>query len=458
MQVKIFEADDMRSALEQVKQSLGSGALIISTRNILKKNRFGLPGKSVIEVTAAIDNDMESPPGRVTGHNHREPPAKESPPVTGKITSQPAKSGKINGYAGCDSFEEILSKRAPKIPEEKINGRDTDLADEIRRMRQSFADLSREFSQARGDWSKQLLSVSAGIHNAGADGGQGDLLARLHGCGLDTVVAKRFFETMTGEINAPTLDDPDDSGDPDDTDGTLSLLEAFIAKNLNTNYPFDGALNGPKRIAFIGPTGVGKTTTIAKLAAHYMLTRGKNIALVTIDNYRIAAAEQLKIYGGIMNIPVEVARTPEQLARTLARHRDKDLVLVDTAGRNPKDELGRQELASFLDPALEIENHLVLSATTRESELFSAIRHFEQLNLHGIVFTKTDECDLLGQILNIGMQAGHPLSMLTNGQRVPEDFLPPEPRALAKMILTKNKVVEQWNMEKSGTRREHSVH
>jgi len=498
MQVKIFEADDMRSALEKVKKALGPQALILSTRNVLKKNRLGLPGKTVIEVTAAVDGDLEfgskeSTPSGSSFYNRRgafETVLEENAPEASAeasvkvapMASAAAASAAASGNGAGDAREPGAAEKSRKMSGRKIGGgsrahsgpanssrkaaekgsdektpgafvaREPDLAREIREMRESFAALSRQFSQVRGEWMKYWLDAFAGNGGGGAgfSGSGNDVLLRLHRAGLDGSVLQAFREAVAEMPEHEAFDDPD---------ALASLLESFIARGMKTNDPLVTPEGTQRRIAFVGPTGVGKTTTLAKVAANFMLNHSANIALATIDNYRIAAAEQLKVYGRIMNVPVEVARTPEQLRKILARHDDKDLVLIDTAGRSPKDDMSLHELAGFLGSLPAVENHLVLSAATRQEDLFSTIGRFGEMALHGIVFTKTDECDTCGQILNVGLSAGYPLSMLTNGQRVPEDYIPPDPRRIAELILTNNEVPEQWNStEDKETRRERFVH
>ena len=192
------------------------------------------------------------------------------------------------------------------------------------------------------------------------------------------------------------------------------------------------------RIAFVGPTGVGKTTTLAKIAASYLGKHSNSIALITIDTYRIAAVEQLKVYGEIMHLPVEVVITPEQLEKAINKHSDKDLILIDTAGRSPRDEFCIEELSTFLKPELEIEKHLVLSAATRENELIEIIRCFEKLTVSNTIFTKIDECSKLGILLNVQIQNSNPLSYLTNGQRVPEDLIEISPKIVAELIMSQH--------------------
>jgi flagellar biosynthesis protein FlhF len=185
----------------------------------------------------------------------------------------------------------------------------------------------------------------------------------------------------------------------------------------------------------IGPTGVGKTTTLAKLAADYLTHFDGKVALVTIDTYRIAAVEQLKVYGEILCLPVEVVFSPAELQAAFARHADKDLILVDTAGRSPRDDQRLDELAAFLGPDSATSKHLVLAAPTRNRELQETVRRFGRLPLDSIIFTKLDECEDRGALLNIPARQDLPVSYLTNGQRVPEDLLTAKPATIADFVM-----------------------
>jgi flagellar biosynthesis protein FlhF len=160
--------------------------------------------------------------------------------------------------------------------------------------------------------------------------------------------------------------------------------------------------------------------------------------LITIDTYRIAAVEQLKVYGEIMRIPVVVVISPDQLAEAIERHRDKELILIDTAGRSPQDQLCIEELGSFLRPELNIDKHLVLSAATRENEILATIERFENIGITHTIFTKIDECTQLGILLNVQIQNTNPLSYVTNGQRVPEDLIELSPKLVAELIMAQH--------------------
>lgn len=220
-----------------------------------------------------------------------------------------------------------------------------------------------------------------------------------------------------------------------DSEKVYSFLHNIIADIISVKPLVFRKNNSQRRIALLGPTGVGKTTTLAKIAASYFTKISNSIALITIDTYRIAAVEQLKVYGELMHLPVDVVITPQQLRKALNRHSDKGLVLIDTAGKNPKDIPSLDELQTFLHPSLEIEKHLVLSAISRENELIQTLNLFNQIGIDSTIFTKIDECTNLGALLNILIHNNCTLSYITNGQRVPEDLVEADKKYIAQLIV-----------------------
>jgi len=213
-----------------------------------------------------------------------------------------------------------------------------------------------------------------------------------------------------------------------------------IAEQIERLLPTAGPItrtktNGPHVVALIGPTGVGKTTTIAKLAAKLKLDENRKVGLITIDTYRIAAVDQLKKYADIIGSPLKVVASPEDLRQAVASMRDCDFVLIDTAGRSPKDKLKLNELKTFLDAASPEEVHLVLSTVVSRESLDLAIEKFNDVRVDKLIFTKLDEARHVGAVLGVVRSVGRPLSYITVGQDVPADIEVARGKRLAQMIL-----------------------
>jgi len=197
--------------------------------------------------------------------------------------------------------------------------------------------------------------------------------------------------------------------------------------------------SGCRSICLIGPTGVGKTTTIAKLAAHFKLRQKQKVGLITIDTYRIAAVDQLRTYANIIGVPLKVVLTPRELVAALWEMSDFDTVLIDTAGRSHTDQLKLNELAEFIAVAKPSEVHLVLSSTTTQQSMEASLSTFGKMRVEGsrdqIIFTKLDEAVSFGILLNVARAASRSLSYITTGQDVPDNIEVGQPRRLARLIL-----------------------
>jgi flagellar biosynthesis protein FlhF len=191
----------------------------------------------------------------------------------------------------------------------------------------------------------------------------------------------------------------------------------------------------PTVVILIGPTGVGKTTTLAKIAAEFSLNRGKKVGLITADTYRIAAVEQLKTYAEILNLPVSVVYSPSEINESIRKYHDMDLILVDTAGRSHKNRPQFDELKTLLKSAVPDEIYLVLSGNMSRIACKEILQHYSFIEKYKLLFTKLDEAMVPGIIINTRLWTGKPISYTTAGQSVPDDIDVADPKALASGIL-----------------------
>ncbi len=216
-------------------------------------------------------------------------------------------------------------------------------------------------------------------------------------------------------------------------------MQARLAEMIAAEIPLSGAIEltpGCRRlVALVGPTGVGKTTTIAKLAANFRLKQRRRVGLITVDTYRIAAVEQLRTYADIIDLPMEVVSTAEEMRAAVDRMADVDLLLLDTAGRSPKDEVRIQELKTLLAAAAPDEVQLVLSSTASAASLIQTAERFAVAGTTGLVLTKLDEASGLANLLPLLRACKLPLSYVTHGQRVPDDIAPADAQRLAQLVL-----------------------
>ncbi|MCK4690181.1 MAG: flagellar biosynthesis protein FlhF [Desulfuromonadales bacterium] len=450
MLVRKFAADDMASALQQVKDTLGADALILSTRTLRKKG-LGVLGKQTIEVTAAIESPaMRANSGKVV-------PSAAQKPAPRAIPAAYRNRVEIRE-------DEPLSVPKPAPAAVRVELANHALEDEIRVLRsqlegQNFNQLQAEIDQLKGlvqqltQTAQPQAVATAPVVEAPVSSVDpvptvepvaprrqaavsklpdsvphelDDLIDLLIERGIDAEAAATIARFADQQMNERQRQEPQLRHE---------FLAGTIANLVQTSGPLWQPGDSQRRISLIGPTGVGKTTTIAKLAAEAMTNSGARVALVTIDTYRIAAVEQLKVYGEIMGLPVEVVLSPEQLQEAFRRHRDKDLILIDTAGRSPRDTERIDELNEFLGRESQVENCLVLAAPTAERLQQKSLEAFSILPISRLIFTKLDETDRFGALINLPTRNNLPLAYLTNGQQVPEDLLPAEPAMVAGLVM-----------------------
>jgi len=398
MQVKVFESPDIATGLKMVKDELGPDALILSTKTV-HSGKLGLLGKKRFEITAAMDTDW--------------PSSQETPqaPMSGTYD----RTLHVQKTSASNPAKKIVAQE----PENQSK-----LQSEVNELKGMIKNLGQEMTRIN---SRQNLVPANPL--VADDPALGSLQQRI----LDLGISHQTAQTISGfakeSLTLEELSDPFTQQQYlSDTIEELLHVSNGLFKNTDNRQQH--------RLALVGPTGVGKTTSLAKIAANYLCNFQGSIGFITIDTYRIAAVEQLKVYGDIMNLPVEVVLSPQQFEQALLKLRDKDLILIDTAGRSPKDTLCIDELASYLRPDFNIDTHLVLSATTRENELYEAMDRFSVLGLDHTLITKIDECSSLGVLLDLQIRNKIPFSFITNGQRVPEDIMEANSKILSKLIMS----------------------
>lgn len=221
------------------------------------------------------------------------------------------------------------------------------------------------------------------------------------------------------------------------TDALLvkSRVAQLLEDEIRVQGPITTNADRCRVVALVGPTGVGKTTTIAKLAANFRLREKRRVGLITVDTYRVAAVEQLRTYADIIDLPMEVVATPREMREAVARMSHLDLVLMDTAGRSPRDEIKIQELKSMLSEAEPDDVHLVLSSTAGAKSLIATTERFADVGATTLLLTKLDEASSLGHLVSLVRACRLPISYLTDGQNVPDDIQVAERRRLAYMLL-----------------------
>jgi len=379
MQIRRFEARDMTEALRLIKQELGPEAIVLSVRDLKKEDGFlGFLRKQGVEVTAATD----TPYPRTNQNNF------------------PKKESRFQDYQPIQSIS-----KGSEDTKSLLNS----LEEEIRGLKKMIEPLTRK-NRIPQTSSPGLLT----LHQ------------QMSAQGVEEAVA---FE-LIGKVNriARSKKIPGN--------GELkSCLTHILEKLVITAGPIKFEPGIQKIVAFVGPTGVGKTTTIAKLAAEQVLRKRRRVALITLDTYRIAAIEQLKVYAEIIGIPIEVALTAGELENHLKKLSDKDFILIDTAGRSQRNEYQINELKSFFDRISPLETHLVLSSTTKEEDLTDIFEKFKKISVHRLIFTKLDESTTYGVILNQLLRTQKPLSYFTNGQKVPDDIEIATPEKVADLIV-----------------------
>ena len=381
MQIKRYEAKNMTAALRLIKKELGPEAVILSARSLRKGSGiFGTYKQSGVEVTAATDTyEIHKP----------------------KIKA---------------SFRDDGHSDALMIPENANPSARQKRTTQNNLAKERFVSSRREYSQRSGD--KPSIEKRW-------------LLALYHQLLSQDVDAEIAADVIEGFKIMPAAVETIQRGD-------IKPLLASLFSHMgvaNASLGFDQMRSV---VALVGTTGVGKTSMIAKLAAHYMLEHNKNVALLTIDDYRIGAIEQLNTYARIIGLPLDRASTPAELKARLKEFKKYDLILIDTPGFSQNNMHQIEEISSYLEKIHHIQIQLVLSASTGQKDLLNTIRQLRPVGVQQLIFTKLDESMTYGNLLNILLRSNLPMSYFSRGQQVPDDIETATIETLVDLIFSNN--------------------
>lgn len=380
MKIMKYQAETEKEAMLMAKQELGKDALILSIKSVKPKGIFRLFRKAYVEVTAALD---EVPSGEEKKTSIQEP-------AKPKNKAQTHSSDKE-----LEDFKKFLSELSHKQ-------RLMEKEEEQKAEEQKPSIAAEEF--------QKVSPVAQVIY---------DQL-------LENEVDTELVEAYMNEFWSRKEEIGFEEG--------IDLIYQKIVEELSEVRPVTLSTQKAKPIFFIGSTGVGKTTTIAKLASQFTLEKNYRVALITADTYRIAAVEQLRTYANILNIPIRVIYKEEEIIDCLEEFADMDVILIDTAGRSYQDTKHLTELKDLLDMVEEKQIYLVLSLSTKNSDLLKTVEAYRFADF-SFIFTKLDETLAYGNILNLRHKTGKTLSYVTTGQNVPEDIAVLDPHEIASKIL-----------------------
>lgn len=392
MIIKRYIVSNMNEAMTRIRYELGKDAVIISQRKIKKPGLMGFFSKKVIEVTAAVENNKK-----------KEEDMTESIDAIKKLMKQDGTMAKADiAIPRKETVTVLRDKEISKPESSDEQSKQVDLYKEMQEMKNMLGNI---LDKSQGSADTEVKS---------------DLVLKLEDNDVNDKVIKIILSHM--EIMSEDLEEKEKA---------RHAIENMISES-------DVKMEGS--VVLVGPTGVGKTTTIAKLAGRLSLLEKKKVGLITIDTYRIGAVEQLKTYADIMNIPFKVVFTIKEMEAAVEAMSDCDVILIDTTGRSSKNAMQISELRAFVEKVNTDNIHLVISCTTKNRDINSIVEGYKQLKYNNVIITKLDETQSYGSIINILETAKKPISFITTGQNVPDDIRKPSTKEISNLILGEDSI------------------
>lgn len=410
MVIKRYIVNNMNEAITRIRYELGSNAVIISQRKIRKPGIKGFFSNKVIEVTAAVDNSKVDEGIEV---------------IKKAINKSNIKNDYEEKIEGRKSFYE--SKQEDKVETNKFN-------------REKEVEFKSREAEVK---TKEILEVKETVKEK-EPSKEKEILSQIDEMkGLLNLLIKddkNEIEEDSTLIRLKSLDINENIAnylisDMESVEDKNKEIKMRVSKMVETIKPKSKGV-----VVLVGPTGVGKTTTIAKLAGRFALMEKKKVGLITIDTYRIGAVEQLKTYAEIMGIPFRVVINPKDMNEAVKSMNDCEMILVDTTGRSSKNTMQIVELRAYIDRLEEKEVHLVISGTTKNSDIKAIIEGYKPLGFESLIITKLDETTTYGPILNILDMSNKPIAYITEGQSVPDDIKEADKEYIVNLILGEDSI------------------
>ncbi|MBW3539962.1 MAG: flagellar biosynthesis protein FlhF [Planctomycetes bacterium] len=454
--VRTFRAENMQAALDIVRREMGGEAVILHTRQFAERRWVPWRQRQVVEITAGVGVNVRTPPvGRreTAALNSTGGASTAGIPGRAVLSARPVRPsasspGRLDlttpDLCDSDETEPLRALHAERLPKRPRDPAAPLLARvvarggvETERATGSAAALD---EHATSGVAGQLESIRRVLESFGsrAPAGAAEIPAELFGLYtelIDADVEDRLAHDLILDLKR--------NATPEQLQyapAARTLLAAMVEADFQACGPIVSTPGRRKVVALVGATGVGKTTTIAKLAANFRLREGVRMGLVTVDTFRIAAVEQLRTYAEIIDLPMRVVTGPAEMRRAMDELADMDLVLIDTGGRSPRDELQIQELKRLLAEAQVDEVHLVLSLTASLRSLRATVEKFAAVKTTALLLTKLDEAAGLGPLLSLAREVKLPISYVTTGQDVPDDIEPAHPARLSRLVLGRERI------------------